>query len=73
MSIVPSASIATCLTTEEGDCVLTYDPLDTNKIIKSVGDHSAGAIAVFIGTTRNSFNGPFSFKHTYSILIRSVN
>jgi len=40
-----------------GICVLTHHALDVNQIITSVGDDSAGATAVFIGTTRNSFKG----------------
>ncbi|THH16805.1 hypothetical protein EW146_g3886 [Bondarzewia mesenterica] len=40
-----------------GVCVLTYQRLDTAAIIASVGDDAAGATAVFIGTTRNSFKG----------------
>jgi molybdopterin synthase catalytic subunit len=45
------------LNTAEGICVLTYDPLDIGQIVKSVGDDSAGATTVFVGTTRNSFEG----------------
>lgn len=42
----------------EGDtCVLTYEPLDVDAIMRSVRDDNAGATAVFIGTTRNSFKG----------------
>lgn len=37
--------------------MLTFDSLDTDAIIRSVGDDTAGATAVFIGTTRNSFKG----------------
>ena len=43
--------------TEDGVCVLTYEPLDTDAIVRSVGDDAAGATVVFIGTTRNSFKG----------------
>jgi len=57
MSGNPSASYADSFETKNGECVLTYEPLDTQSIIKSVGDDAAGAIAVFIGTTRNSFKG----------------
>ncbi|KAI0322658.1 molybdenum cofactor synthesis 2 [Amylostereum chailletii] len=52
-----AASIEGRLTTDDGVCVLTYEPLDVNKIISSVADDAAGATAVFIGTTRNSFKG----------------
>jgi len=53
----PPASVATQLEVPEGTFVLTYDKLDSEAIILSVQDDTAGAIAVFIGTTRNSFQG----------------
>lgn len=31
--------------------------IDTNKVIKSVHDDAAGAVSVFIGTTRDNHNG----------------
>ena len=61
--IATPASIATELTTDDGVCVLTYNPLDTLGIINSVGDDAAGATAVFIGTTRNSFRGTYYVWH----------
>ncbi|KAM5536251.1 hypothetical protein V8D89_010150 [Ganoderma adspersum] len=54
---IPAASIEARLEIPEGICVLTYDNLDTQAIIQSVSDDGAGATAVFIGTTRNSFKG----------------
>lgn len=53
----PAASVEARLETEDGVCVLTYNSLDTQDIVSSVGDDAAGATAVFIGTTRNSFKG----------------
>ncbi|EJD04073.1 molybdenum cofactor synthesis 2 [Fomitiporia mediterranea MF3/22] len=53
----PSASTEAHLTTEHGACVLTYNPLNPLAIIDSVGSDEAGAKAIFIGTTRNSFKG----------------
>lgn len=53
-----SASTPAQLTNEDGVCVLTYDPLDTPAIVESVNSDEAGAKAIFIGTTRNSFKGP---------------
>lgn len=53
----PAASVEARLETEDGVCVLTYKKLDTQEVISSVGDDQAGATAVFIGTTRNSFRG----------------
>jgi hypothetical protein len=55
--LMHAASVEARLETEHGLAVLTYDTLNTQAIISSVGDDSAGAIAVFIGTTRNSFKG----------------
>ncbi|OCH96090.1 molybdenum cofactor synthesis 2 [Obba rivulosa] len=57
MSSTPSASVDAYLEIPEGTCVLTHEPLNSQEIIQSVGDGRAGAIAVFIGTTRNSFKG----------------
>ncbi|EIW86769.1 molybdenum cofactor synthesis 2 [Coniophora puteana RWD-64-598 SS2] len=53
----PSSSVAAKEEISAGICALTYEPLDSSKIIQSVGDDGAGAIAAFIGTTRNSFKG----------------
>ena len=53
----PAASVEARLDTEDGICVLTYHKLDTQAIIASVTDDKAGATAVFIGTTRDSFKG----------------
>lgn len=38
-------------------CVLSYKSLEIDEIIRSVSDGGAGATAVFIGTTRNSYQG----------------
>lgn len=45
------------LETDNGVSVLTHTPLDTTHIVASVGNAGAGATAVFIGTTRDSFKG----------------
>jgi len=58
----PSASVDAHLETLGAICVLTHQALDADQIITSVGDDSAGATAVFIGTTRNSFEGGFLIK-----------
>jgi molybdopterin synthase catalytic subunit len=52
----PSTSVEASLTIPEGVCVLSYS-LDVQQIISSVQDDTAGANAVFIGTTRNYFKG----------------
>jgi molybdopterin synthase catalytic subunit len=57
MDITPSASVDAVYNFEHGVCVLTHEPLDTQMISSSVGDRAAGATVVFIGTTRNSFEG----------------
>ena len=53
----PAASVEAHLDTEDGTCVLTYNALNTQEITASVADDQAGATAIFIGTTRNSFKG----------------
>ncbi|KAI0274835.1 molybdenum cofactor synthesis 2 [Gloeopeniophorella convolvens] len=54
-----SSSVEGRLRGDDGLVVLTYQPLDPAQIILSVQDDAAGAIAVFVGTTRNSFQGKF--------------
>ncbi|PPQ82065.1 hypothetical protein CVT25_014606 [Psilocybe cyanescens] len=57
MALTPAASVEASLKDSQVICALTYEPLDTHKITTSVQDVTAGATAVFIGTTRNSFKG----------------
>lgn len=54
-----SESVAMSLTeSTTGDSFgLTYDPLDITAIMDSVRDDGAGALALFVGTTRDNFNG----------------
>ncbi|KAJ7706231.1 molybdenum cofactor synthesis 2 [Mycena rosella] len=52
-----SASVAASLQFENGICAISDDRLEVQKIISSVSHDGAGATAVFIGTTRNSFKG----------------
>ena len=56
----PQQSVDAELVTDDGVCVLTHTPLDVQAIINSVGSDEAGATAVFIGTTRNSFKGLYT-------------
>lgn len=42
--------------------MLTHHTLNVDQIISSVSDNAAGATAVFIGTTRNSFKGGYLVK-----------
>jgi molybdopterin synthase catalytic subunit len=54
----PAASTAAKETTSIGDTLeLTYDKLNAESITTTVQDDGAGAIALFIGTTRDSFQG----------------
>ena len=66
---IPSASVEARLEIPEGVCVLTYEKLDTQAIIQSVADDGAGATAVFIGTTRNSFKGETPTMYTVRVLL----
>ncbi|KAI0825053.1 molybdenum cofactor synthesis 2 [Trametes gibbosa] len=65
MASAPSASVEARLATPEGTCALTYEPLNAQAIIQSVADDGAGATAVFIGTTRNSFKGKAVIRLDY--------
>lgn len=54
----PAASTAAKETTSFGDTLeLTYEKLNAESITTTVQDDGAGAIALFIGTTRDSFQG----------------
>ena len=60
----PPTSFAQRLITPLGDIAeLTYDSLDGNQRIRQTIDcvrrDDAGAIAVFLGTTRDNFQGEF--------------
>ncbi|KAF8350108.1 Molybdopterin biosynthesis MoaE [Amanita rubescens] len=66
---LPAASTEGQVKNEYGTCTISYT-LDVNRIIKSVQDDRAGAIATFIGTTRNSFNGKAVRKLEYQAYTR---
>ncbi|KAI0082292.1 molybdenum cofactor synthesis 2 [Panus rudis PR-1116 ss-1] len=53
----PAASFAITEETADGTAVLTYNELNVENIMRSVADDRAGATAIFVGTTRNSFKG----------------
>lgn len=60
----PPTSYAASLTTAQGDIAeLTYDPLDEGDRIRRTIDRvrrdDAGAVAVFLGTTRDGFQGDY--------------
>jgi molybdopterin synthase catalytic subunit len=44
----------------EGYCELTYASLDVLSVVESVKSHRAGALAIFVGTTRDTFQGTYS-------------
>ncbi|KAI0361527.1 molybdenum cofactor synthesis 2 [Trametes cingulata] len=70
MASSPAASIEAHFDGPEGTCALTYAPLDVQGIIQSVADDGAGATAVFIGTTRNSFKGERTSVHASGLVRR---
>ncbi|MCO5599758.1 hypothetical protein L7F22_053865 [Adiantum nelumboides] len=52
---------------EFGDRILlTYNELDERLALKHVNDHSAGASVLFVGTTRNEFEGKSVQKLEYT-------
>lgn len=53
----PSTSVEAREEVGRSICVLSYKSLKIDEIIKSVSDDGAGATALFIGTTRNSYRG----------------
>ncbi|KII93734.1 hypothetical protein PLICRDRAFT_35957 [Plicaturopsis crispa FD-325 SS-3] len=65
MSSISSASESAQLEMPEGVCVLSHEPLNVDKITRSVADDGAGAHVVFIGTTRNSFEGKIVTRLEY--------
>ncbi|KAI5121289.1 hypothetical protein M0805_002332 [Coniferiporia weirii] len=70
-TIPPPASTAARLSTDDGSvCALTYDPLDTSAIVDSVTSDAAGAKAIFVGTTRNSFRGKVVTRLEYQAYSR---
>jgi molybdopterin synthase catalytic subunit len=44
---------------------LTFEPLSIDRITSLVSDPEAGATSVFVGTTRNNFNGKDVVKLEY--------
>ncbi|KAF7793345.1 hypothetical protein EIP86_004457 [Pleurotus ostreatoroseus] len=66
----PSASVEARLDTEDGTVALTYASLLVEDIISSVRDDRAGATAVFVGTTRNSFKGKVVTRLDYQAYSR---
>ena len=49
--------MAEILQIPEGVCVLTYECLNVDQIRCSVTNNGAGATVVFVGSTRDSFQG----------------
>ncbi|KAF5313244.1 hypothetical protein D9619_003526 [Psilocybe cf. subviscida] len=65
MSLTPDASVPALLETSQVVSAITDKDLDVQAIVNSVQDDGAGATAVFIGTTRNSFKGKVVTKLEY--------
>ena len=63
MSEWPNASVEAREEMLEGIAVLTYSKLNTESIIREVSDDRAGATAIFIGTTRDSFKGESRYRY----------
>ncbi|KAE8229895.1 hypothetical protein CF326_g5113 [Tilletia indica] len=54
----PPSSVPARTTTELGDVAeLTYDPIDEGAVLRAVRDPGAGATCLFVGTTRDEFQG----------------
>ncbi|KAE8255446.1 hypothetical protein A4X13_0g3039 [Tilletia indica] len=54
----PPSSVSARTTTELGDVAeLTYDPIDEGAVLRAVRDPGAGATCLFVGTTRDEFQG----------------
>ncbi|THH34044.1 hypothetical protein EUX98_g142 [Antrodiella citrinella] len=70
MSKWPEASMEAREDIPEGIVALTHEELNTENIIRLVEDHRAGATAVFIGTTRNSFKGKIVTRLDYQAYSR---
>jgi len=66
MSISLSASFPGLLTTPDGDtCEITDKDLDISTVQQLVKDDGAGALAFFVGTTRNNFAGKAVIRLEY--------
>lgn len=53
----PSHSASASLENGRGITFLTFDALDEKKALAFVGHSSAGASVLFVGTTRDNFQG----------------
>ena len=66
-SLSHPASVAVELQISGGTFVLAHNNLYSEGIIRSVQDDTAGVIAVFVGTTRNSFQGMSHSSSVYPV------
>jgi hypothetical protein len=71
-SAYPPESVDGTVDSPNGVCALCYTPLRVDEIVASVGDDGAGATAVFIGTTRNSFRGTCTFYFRPDCMIANM-
>lgn len=56
------------LASEDGNSTvgLTYDPISSETVLRSIRSPTAGANVLFLGTTRNSFEGRIVSRLSYS-------
>lgn len=66
----PFSTNARLITDENDICVLSHEALDISDILATVSSHETGAIATFIGQTRNNFNG--NTVHIYGKSIKRL-
>ncbi|KIM24040.1 hypothetical protein M408DRAFT_331962 [Serendipita vermifera MAFF 305830] len=62
----PFSKDAQIITKHGDNCVLTHETLDISNILATVSSDDAGAIATFIGQTRNNFQGKVVTHLEYS-------
>lgn len=68
MDLLDRSNFPQTLTSEDSLCTvsLTYHPLSSDTILRSIRSPAAGANVLFLGTTRDSFNGRAVSKLSYS-------
>ncbi len=67
-NVLDRSNFPQSLTAEDISCTvsLTYDPLSSDTILRSIRSPAAGANVLFLGTTRDSFEGRAVSKLSYS-------
>jgi len=49
------------------DFLLTYEPLDVGALVAAVSKPDTGAVSLFVGTTRDTFEGQKVVKLEYEV------